>query len=228
MNVANQMPWMMQAEPPAPAAAMLPDELKPAAKQVLQLRPMGNANNRTATVLLSSARSLAQVHSDFLQPQITLRYERHAVDSNSGTFIASVSLLNRARHTAHQPFLCLPILGLQLSPATGWVMQDVSSIRRLRRFGQEHEGSAEPETSVHCCDISLLFNAADGGRIEFEASNWHGLEGLPDLRLTCVAGAGNYPSERLPLVVPADTIKSLIADLIVIGDIPGGLIKDAD
>jgi hypothetical protein len=221
MPATGQMMWGTDADPAAADWSVSSDGL-PEKRPTLQLRPMGSADKRVVPVLLSSARHAAQARSEYLQPAIDLSYERHAVDSNSGKFIASVSLTNHARHTAHQPFLCLPSLGLQLSPAKGFIMQDVSSIRRLRRFGQLHEASLEPEDQVHCCDISLLFNAADGGRIEFESGNWHQLDRLPDLRLMCVAGAGNYPSERLPLVLRAETIKSYIAGLIAIGDIPGG------
>lgn len=215
-------------EPQAVPPAVMPMQASPERQQAMQLRPMGIAERRAVPVLLSSSRCPAQVRSDYLQPEISLSYERHAVDSNSGIFTAEVSLLNRARHTAHQPFVCLPILGLQLSPATGWSMRDVSSIRRLRRFGPDRDELLAPQASVHCCNISLLFNAASGGRVEYETGNWHALNDLPDLRLTCVVGAGNYPSERLPLVVPADTIKSLISELIVMNDIPAGLIADQD
>jgi hypothetical protein len=230
MSVVDHMTSRLPAgpEPQAAPTAVMPTQSADERQSILQLRPMGVAGHRAVPVLLSSSRCPAQVRSDYLQPEISLSYERHAVDSNSGTFTAEVSLLNRARHTAHQPFVCLPILGLQLSPATGWSMRDVSSIRRLRRFGPDRDELLASQASVHCCNISLLFNAASGGRVEYETGNWHGLNGLPDLRLTCVVGAGNYPSERLPLVVPADTIKSLITELIVMNDIPGSPIADQD
>lgn len=201
--------------------------LSPAAerKAGMQLRPLIASGARAATVLLSSVQCPGQAHSDFIQPEIALSYESHAIDSRSGAFSARISLCNRASHIAHQPFLCLPILGLQMSPANGWNMQDVSSIRRLRRFGQETGKLLEPGASIHSCTIALLFNASDGGKVEFEAGSWHSVKALPDLRVTCVAGAGNFPSERLPLVIPAAAIRTALTSLIGTGHIPDGMVE---
>ena len=189
----------------------------------LRVRPLVTGGKRSTTVLLSSSQCPAQVHSDYLQPSIALAYERHAIDSRSGCFTVRISLFNRSQHVAHEPFLCLPILGLQLSTAPGWTMRDVSSIRRLRRFGPEQGEQLSPGRSVHCCNIALLFNARDVGMIEFDAGTWHSIENLPDLRLTCVAGAGNYPSERLPLTIPAATLKGFLGELVKLGEVPGDI-----
>lgn len=189
-------------------------------KAALHLRPLVAEGRRSQTVLLSSALCPAQAHSDYLQPAVALIYQRHAVDSGSGTFVVRLSLHNRSQHIAHEPFLCLPLLGLDLSPAPGLGMQDVSSIRRLRRFSPAPGTVLRPGASMHCCNISLLFTAQSGGRVEYDAGSWHPIESLPDLRLTCVAGAGNYPSERLPLVVLASSLRSFISDLVSSGEIP--------
>lgn len=217
----------MERTPQAPGAIAHLSEVPvpPDRKPGLQLRPMYAAGARSALALLSSVQCGGQAHSDFIQPEITLSFKSHAIDSKSGTFSAKISLRNQATHTAHQPFLCLPILGLQLSPADGWNMQDVSSIRRLRRFGQDAGKLLETGASVHCCTISLLFSAGDGGKVEFEAGSWHPVQSLPDLRVTCVVGAGNYPSERLPLVIPATAIRTALTNLIGSGHIPDGLVE---
>jgi hypothetical protein len=211
-------------------AAAAPENIYPLSerKPGLQLRPMFAAGARATPALLSSVHCPGQAQSDFIQPEIALSYERHAVDSKSGLFSARISLRNKALHIAHQPFLCLPILGLDLSPAPGWSMRDVSSIRRLRRFGQEGSQLLDAGSGVHCCTISLLFSADDGGRIEYESGNWHAVKTLPDLRLTCVAGAGNFPSERLPLVISAMAIKTFLTSLITAGRVPNGLVEFAD
>ncbi|WP_373502218.1 hypothetical protein [Aestuariivirga sp.] len=193
----------------------------------MHVRPLMAGGQRAATVLLSSSQCPAQAHSDTLQPSVSITYDRHAIDSNSGTFSVRISLHNKSAHVAHEPFLCLPIFGLELSPAVGWTMQDISSIRRLRRFGPGRGEDLAPGSSVHCCNISLLFNALDGGQVEFDAGSWHPVHDLPDLRLTCVAGAGNFPSERLPLVVPAVTLTGFLAQLMVMGEVPQGLIPQA-
>ncbi len=214
---ARPFPTDLQPDPFAAASDALPARERQAG---LQLRPMGSEGKRATPVLLSQAACEGGAQSSYLQPEVSLAFDRHPVDSNSGFFRVEVHLVNRAAHVAHLPFLCLPILGLDLSPADGWTMQDVSSIRRLRRFGQEQNQTLAQGQRVHCCNISLLFTAGQGGRFEYELGNWHPLARLPDLRLTCVAGAGNYPSERLPLVVPAVALKGFLAELVVAGEFP--------
>ena len=220
MKILNAVEWNLPKGAADPFLASPEMTSSREAKPGMRVRPMLSDGRRSATVLLSSSQCPAQVHSDLLQPSIAVAYERHAVDSRSGTFTVRISLFNRSPHVAHEPFLCLPVFGLQLTPAPGWTMQDVNSIRRLRRFGPERTEQLPPRASVHCCNIALLFNAKDGGRVEFDAGSRHSLDSLPDLRLTCVAGAGNYPSERLPLVVPAATLKGFLAELVKLGEVP--------
>ena len=195
-----------------------------ALKPGLQLRSMTAAGTRSAPALLTSLHCPGQGQSVLIQPEIALSYDSHAVDSRSGAFSARISLRNKASLVAHQPFLCLPILGLELSPAQGWSMSDISSIRRLRRFGQDGVQMLDAGSGVHCCTMTLLFSAEDGGRIEYEEGSWHAVNTLPDLRLTCVAGAGNFPSERLPLVISAMAIRTFLTSLITAGHVPDGLV----
>ena len=190
----------------------------------MHVRPLMAGGQRAATVLLSSSQCPAQVHSDHLQPAISLSYERHAIDSNSGNV--------HGADCASQPFGTRRSRAVSLPSHPG---PAALARTRLDDAGCELHPAAAPlrprpgrrpgtrQSSVHCCNISLLFNASEGGRVEFDAGSWHSIAHLPDLRLTCVAGAGNFPSERLPLVVAAATLTGFLAQLMVMGEVPQDL-----
>jgi hypothetical protein len=208
--------------PPAPAADSLPT-LKPVAegRPRIARHPIIHDGVRSAPVLLSAAPCEQDQESNLLQPQTSFRFIPHPVDSTSGTCEVSIELLNKSTHIAHQPFICLTDLGLQLTPAENWSMDEIVSIRRMRRFSARTGISRlEPLARVHCCTISLLFSTTGGGFVEYEIGNWHPFETLPDLRISCVVGAGNYPSERLPITVKAESLRSFMRELTERGEVP--------
>jgi PilZ domain len=133
-----------------------------------------------------------------------------SVSSDRGTCLVQIGLFNRGKIDAYQPFLCLPSLGLRLEAASGWQIQEVTLVRKMLRF--DHVGSAVlvAGQSLSCCTIGLPFTTAHGGMLEFEVGNPHALGSLPDLRLTTIIGAGNFPTYRSNLVVPAASIRNLI------------------
>lgn len=155
-----------------------------------------------------------------IQPVFTLGYDQHPLHSTRGHVSINVALLNKGSIDAHQPFLCIPSLGLRVEPASGWVMQEVKSVRKMHRFSRIEAFDLVPGSSQHCCTIILPFSMESGGELEYEAGNRHTLRALPDLRLTCVAGSGNYPSERLPLTIHAGEMAAHFARLLSEGQIP--------
>lgn len=152
--------------------------------------------------------------------EIDFGYERHQIQSDRGQILVHVKLSNAGSITAHQPFLCLPRLGLRLEPAPSWSMREVTSVRKMFRFAKLETVDLEPGTSIHCCTIHLPFIATEGGRLEFEAGSFHALNALPDLRLSCISGAGNYPSQRKPLIVAAERLRNHVHHLAETRQIP--------
>lgn len=142
------------------------------------------------------------------------------IDSTKGWCRIEVTIRNSGSIVAHQPFLCLPLLGLRLEAAKGWLAQDVTSIRKMRRFSQPGVHDLAAGGSTHCCNIVLPFTSGNGGSLEYEAGAKHALSNLPDLRLTCIAGAGNYPSNRVPFIVPALEIRKFFTAIRERGQIP--------
>ncbi|MFT3988698.1 PilZ domain-containing protein [Aestuariivirga sp.] len=155
-----------------------------------------------------------------IHPDFRLGYEMHPLDSDRGDCLVEIHLTNNGEIGACHPFICLPSLGLHIVPAEGWDMREVTSVRRMLRIGQPSSAVLEQGASVHCCTVKLPFSSSDGGVLEYEVGSRHPLETLPDLRLTCTAGAGNYPTGRLPLIVPADVISNYLRDLSAEGRLP--------
>ena len=147
-----------------------------------------------------------------LQPAFDLRYVPLATHPGRGLCIIDVLICNNGAVTAHHPFFCLPALGLTFSPAQGWVKQLIMSPRKLWRFSRNDPLVIDPGAAIHCCSIELTFKAAYGGRLEFESGNEHTLWQLPHLKLTCIVGAGNYPPDRVPLVVHAMQMMACIKE----------------
>ena len=166
---------------------------------------------------LTPAPDVAALH---IHPDFRLGYETHPLASDRGDCLVEISLTNHGEFDAHHPFICLPLLGLRVVPADGWDMREVTSVRRMLRLGSLRASVLEPGASVHCCTVKLPFTSVAGAELEYETGNRHPVAALPDLRLTCIAGAGNYPTGRLPLIVPAGGIQGFLQILADEGRIP--------
>lgn len=200
-------------------ARALPAADAPAKPHIIAIRPVLPEGNGVRPVMLPESESPQQAASDHLQPVMGIAYQRTPLSSLTGVFTVTLSLHNLSGHVAHEPFLCLPLLGLELAAAPGLNSEEVSSVRRLRRFSAVMGESLQPGAALHCCNILLAYDARDGGVIQYDFGTWHKVADLPDLKLTCVAGAGNFPSERLPIVVPATILKGFFVSLIRSGEI---------
>jgi hypothetical protein len=62
----------------------------------------------------------------------------------------------------------------------------------------------------------LRYKFSFGGCLEFEAGSEYLLANFPNLNLTCAVGAGNYPSKRIVLQVPATALRNVIKDQVVL------------
>jgi hypothetical protein len=145
-----------------------------------------------------------------IQPKFQLRFENSASPAGRGFCLVDVMLKNGGSIAASFPFLCLTALGLHVAPAPGWTQEDVTLVRRMQRFTPLDNDTLDPGSEAHCCTISLRYKPAFGGCLEFEPGSEHLLADFPNLNLTCAVGAGNYPSSRMVLQVPATALRTII------------------
>ena len=149
-----------------------------------------------------------------IQPQFRLRFERSASHRARGHCLVDVLLKNNGAIAASFPFFCLTNLGLSVSPASGWEKREITSVRKLQRFSANEMDSStlEPDAVAHCCTISLRYKFSFGGCLEFEPGSEYLLVNFPNLNLMCEVGAGNYPSKRVLLQVPATALRKIIPE----------------
>jgi hypothetical protein len=155
-----------------------------------------------------------------IHPVFRFGYEPNPMFSDRGCCLVELLLRNDGHIEAHQPFLCLPLLGLKAVAAPGWITQEVTAVRKMLRFARADILTLAPGDEVNCCSIRLALNLGNKGVLEYEVGSNHSITDLPNLQLTCVAGAGNYPSGRIALIVPAKDIFGYLVHLAEAGAIP--------
>jgi hypothetical protein len=151
-------------------------------------------------------------HAEEIQPQYSLRFERLPSSPGRGFCLVDVLLKNNGRIPANFPFLCLTVLGLNTVPAFGWAQEEITIIRKMQRFAPFASVTLDAGALAQCCIIKLRYKSAFGGSLEFEPGSEHLLTDFPNLNLTCVVGAGNFPSRRTLLQVPATAFRRLLKD----------------
>ena len=145
-----------------------------------------------------------------IQPQYNLRFERVAAGPGRGFCLVDVLLSNTGLIPANFPFFCLTVLGLNAAPAPGWAQQEITIVRKMQRYTPVTSSTLDPGALAQCCTIKLRYKSAFGGSLEFEPRSEHLLTDFPNLNLTCVVGAGNFPSRRTLLQVPATAFRMLL------------------
>lgn len=145
-----------------------------------------------------------------IQPQYKLRFERLPSSPGRGFCLVDVLLRNNGRVPANFPFLCLTVLGLNTLPAFGWAQEEITIIRKMQRFTPFASVTLDAGALTQCCTIKLRYKSAFGGSLEFEPGSENLLTNFPNLNLTCVVGAGNFPSRRTILQVPASAFRAVL------------------
>jgi hypothetical protein len=150
------------------------------------------------------------VQPEEIQPLYNLRFERAPSSPGRGFCLVDVQLRNNGKVPANFPFLCLTVLGLNTLPAFGWAQEEITIIRKMQRFTPFASVTLDAGAMTQCCTIKLRYKSAFGGSLEFEPGSEHLLTNFPNLNLTCVVGAGNFPSRRTILQVPATAFRTLL------------------
>ena len=148
--------------------------------------------------------------ADQIQPQYNLRFERVPSSPGRGLCLVDVLLRNNGKIPANFPFLCLTVLGLNTVPAFGWAQEEITIIRKMQRFTPFASVTLDAGALAQCCTIKLRYKSAFGGSLEFEPGSERLLTDFPNFNLTCVVGAGNFPSRRTLLQVPATAFRTLL------------------
>ncbi|MBM3520809.1 MAG: hypothetical protein FJX63_08590 [Alphaproteobacteria bacterium] len=176
---------------------------------VSQTAPAPAGDSHRAGHALKSA---VEAHEDpLLLPLVRLSLEPTRSGIGRGVIAAEIVLRNRSAVVAHRLFLCLPCIGLNLQPARGWKIEDMTSVRRLRRFQQFSGEALEPGADASCGNLYLPYRTGHGGFIDYAPGSSHALASLPDFRIGCSCGAGNFPAFRTELTIVADSLRQVIA-----------------
>jgi hypothetical protein len=141
-----------------------------------------------------------------------LYFEPASDDSFRGRCVIAFSIRNDSDIPAIHPFFCLPDMGFQAKPAAGWITRNVVSIRRFVRFCSIRELILAPRSRVGCCFVELGVSPKDGGQVRYSRNIEHPLAQLPKIQLSCQVGAGNFPSQRVQVSIPASHIAGVILD----------------
>jgi hypothetical protein len=164
------------------------------------------------TPAISYAEGTTDDQVDQIQPQYNLRFESVPSTPARGFCLVDVLLKNNGGIPANFPFFCLTVLGLNAIPAPGWEQQEITAVRKMQRYTPATAVTLDSGAQVQCCTIKLRYKSAFGGSLEFEPGSEHLLTGFPNLNLTCVVGAGNFPSQRTILQVPATAFRTLLTN----------------
>ena len=146
-----------------------------------------------------------------IRPLVRLRLEPARIGIGRGVIVADILLRNQSAIPAHRPFLCLPWIGLKLAPARGWKIEEMTSVRRLRRFQRFSDEPIEPGAETSCGSLSFPYRTGNGGHIEYAPGSGHPLASLPDFRIGCTCGAGNFSTIRTDLVIDAECFRNIMA-----------------
>lgn len=152
-----------------------------------------------------------------ISPSFKLRYQQLQSSSGRALCLVDILLKNNGAIAANYPFLCITSLGLNVVAATGWTQSDIKLIRKMKRFTPLKNNTLESQTEAHCCTIALRYKFQSAKCLEFEPGSDHPLSELSNLNLVCAVGAGNYPSKRVLLQVPATAFKTIIEEQEEIG-----------
>jgi hypothetical protein len=170
----------------------------------------------------STASLNADVQSDtslLLPVEYDLHFEVTSDEISCRRCVIALQIRNNSDIPAIHPYFCLPDLGFQARPAAGWTARHVTSIRRLIRFCNIREFVLVPRTKVDCCLVELSFSPRQGGLIRYTKDIEHSLAQLPKIQFTCQVGAGNFPSQRLQISIPASHIAGVILDETRVGSL---------
>ena len=138
-------------------------------------------------------------------------FDSECVNGSRGHVQVSIKLKNTTSVPAENPFFCMPVRGLNALPHEGWLWHEFQSVNRMIRFNHQQPMTLTAGDEVNCCVLRLPYNQLGGNVVSYGWGGRRQINALPDLRLFCVTGAGNFPAERFSVVIPASSVTGAIA-----------------
>ena len=88
---------------------------------------------------------------------------------------------------------------------------EFQSVNRMIRFNHPQPIALKAGDEANCCVIRLPYSQLGGNAISYGWGGRRQINALPDLRLFCITGAGNFPAERFSVIIPPSSITGAIA-----------------
>ena len=125
----------------------------------------------------------------------------------AGRLTLQLVMTNRSDHVAQLPFLCLTDLGLNIGAASGWRADKITSRgRRMVRVAAIKSITLRPGESTPVGALEVKWRCQGGFVVSIDAGAGRLAADATGIRICCIAGAANFPMERLQLVIPTATI----------------------
>ena len=128
----------------------------------------------------------------------------------TGHCVIELRIRSKGAMEAERPFLALPQLGPEVVAAEKWNAREIVTLRKLVGVARVDEKPLAPGSVAPCCELHLPYTKEGGGYVVYGRGIEHSLASLPDFRISCQIGAGNFPAERMTLHVPAADIARLL------------------
>ncbi len=144
--------------------------------------------------------------------RVTAEYPRiAAAGETEGIIPLRLSIENTSHVAAQLPFLCVTDLGFNIHPGDDGQMEKISAEgRRLVRFLLPPGAVLHSREKVSICTLTITWRSGDPTMVAFDQGAGVGLDALRDLRMFCVTGAANFPSERTHIALAADDIAAAV------------------
>lgn len=131
--------------------------------------------------------------------------------SADGSVSIVVHIRNSSPVPAQLPFFCMTDLKMNVNAPQGWHMDHISSDgRRMVRFLPSIALSLAEGQTVPACILTADWFANGGFFISFSYGSRHALDQLRNMKLFCISGAANFPSQRSYLVIDADEVRAAV------------------
>ena len=135
-----------------------------------------------------------------------------AAGEREGTIPVSLMLENTSHVAAQLPFLCVTDLGFNIQPVIYGQMEKISADgRRLVRFVLPPGAVLDSGAKSSICTLTMSWRGGDPPFVAYDLGAGLGLDALRDLRMFCVTGAANFPSERTHIVLTAADAGAAVA-----------------
>ena len=148
-----------------------------------------------------------------LEMSVAVGCAAHRTGDTLGIVEVTFSIANLSDVAASHAFVAFSMIGLRVKPLASWTKECIvlNTGRRMVRFAMEPGRDLGPGGAATPCALLLPVSMAGGGSVSVLPGQEVTFARLDDISLHYVIGAGNFPSCRTVLTVPADAVRQEIA-----------------